>query len=73
MTDTPEILFDPEIDGVLVEGLSVGQVKKLKELYQIWTQGIDMDFERLDEFHEHFTKFPGDTGKFELKTPPREE
>jgi hypothetical protein len=46
MTPNPEIYFDPEIEGVLIEGLSVGQIKMLKKYYCYMTK--DVDLERLD-------------------------
>lgn len=43
-------VFDAEAAGVLIEGLSAGQIKKLKEFYVNRTG--DVDCERI----EHFTK-----------------
>ena len=48
LDDNPEILHDLELEGVMIEGLSVGQVKKLRTYYQKMTG--DMDLESLDAF-----------------------
>lgn len=41
-------MFDPIVAGILILGLSVGQISRLKLYYQDRTG--DMDFERLEEF-----------------------
>lgn len=45
-------LMDLETLGVEIEGLTIGQIKKLKLYYQNMT--ADMDLKELDKRTEHF-------------------
>ena len=45
-------MFDPEVAGIYINGLTVGQIKKLKAYYQSMTG--DMDLLQLEKRTEHF-------------------